>query len=431
MTSTLARLILLLVPTIAAAQAPPGLHRTPVAGGFSAPLAVRHAGDARLFVLEQGGRIRIVEGGSVRATPFLHIGSGGTPPPHGFTSGGERGLLGVAFAPDYASSGRFYINYTDGNGDTVVARYSRDAGDANRADPNSGVVILRIDQDFANHNGGDLHFGPDGMLYIGLGDGGSGNDPCNRAQTLAFAELDNSSSCAADSPFLNSGGEARSRALLGKLLRIDVSRSGDSGERCGLSAGSAGYAVPNDNPYAGGDGICDEVYASGLRNPWRFSFDRANGELWIGDVGQNAREEIDRLPAGQAGLNFGWRCREGAIATPSASCLNPGRSFVDPVLDYGRDLGGSITGGYRYRGPQASMQGRYFFADFVSGRHFVYNPDDPGSGFTVWRQGGNPSSFGEGADGELYYTDFSNGCLYRLDADRTFQSGFEALACAL
>jgi glucose/arabinose dehydrogenase len=429
-------LALALAPALLPAQElPADLRFETFVSGLNQPLGVRHAGDSRLFVIQQSGQIRLIAGGVLQATPFLNFvaSSGGTPPPQGFTSGGERGLLGLAFAPDYAASGVFYVHYTDGNGDTVIARYRRSAGDANLADAASGEAVLRIDQDYANHNGGDLHFGLDGMLYIGMGDGGSGNDPCNRAQTLAFASLSGAASggsgndCPADTSFLNGGGQANSRALLGKLLRIDVSTAGTGGERCGLFSGGSGYGIPNDNPYAGSDGICDEVFASGLRNPYRFSFDRLHGDIWIGDVGQGAREEMDRNPATVGGLNFGWRCREGFIATPGISCTNP-PSFTDPIADYPRDQGQSITGGFRYRGPIGGLHGLVFYGDFVSGRQFVLSRRSGSWVQTVWRAtGGNPAGYGEDLAGNLYLADYG-GTIFRLAATSPviFRSGVEA-----
>lgn len=402
--------------------APPDLRLEQVATGFNSPVALRHAGDARLFIVEQGGRIHIIDGGATLPTPFLDFSTDA--PPTGFTSNGERGLLGLAFAPNFATSRHAYVYYTDGEGDSVVARYTVPAGTPNQADPNTHEVILRIDQDFANHNGGDLHFGPDGFLYIGLGDGGSSNDPCNRAQTLAFAELQDDGSCAVDSGFTANTGDARSRALLGKMLRIDVASTGSSSERCGLSGDSVGYAIPAGNPYAAGDGICDEVWAAGLRNPYRFSFDRLTGDLLIADVGQGAREELDVAPAGVGGLNFGWRCREGDIATPNVSCSNP-PAFTDPVLAYDRSVGGSVTGGFRYRGPQAGLDGTYLFADFVSGRQFAAKPVAGSWIYRVWRDaGGNPSGFGEDAAGDVYMVEYG-GTISRIVTDRIFADGFE------
>lgn len=413
---------------------PPNLELQRVASGFNAPVALRSAPDnARLFVVEQGGAIRIVDQGVVLEAPFLQIaGSGGTSPPLGFTGGGERGLLGLAFHPDYANNGRFFIYYTDARGDSVVARYQRSADDANLADAASGSVVLRVDQDFSNHNGGDIHFGPDDMLYVGLGDGGRGNDPCNRAQTLEIADIltgiQNGEDCNVDGGFTGDGGDPASLALLGKMLRIDVDATTPAGgdERCGFGAvGTIPYGIPNDNPYAAADGICDEVWHAGLRNPFRFSFDRDTGDLWIGDVGQSAREEIDFVAGNVGGLNFGWRCREGEIAGGNTSlCANP-PPFTAPLLTYDRNVGQSITGGFRYRGPQAALTGIYFFADFITSRLFAFDPAQPGLGREDWRVlDGNPSSYGEGADGELYLVDYS-GCVFRLDAETILRDGFE------
>lgn len=410
----------LLLPAALLAQdtALPGdLRFDSFVGGFNQPLGVRHAGDARLFVIQQSGQIRIVSGGALVTTPFLNINpnQGGSAPALGFTTGGERGLLGLAFDPGYAGNGRFYIYYTDGSGDTVVERYVVSGGDANLADAGSGQVVLRIDQDFSNHNGGDLHFGLDGMLYIGLGDGGDGNDPCNRAQTLDPAALNNSGSCQVDGAFTGNGGDPDSRALLGKLLRIDVSTAGSGAERCGAGGSQTGYGIPNDNPYAGADAICDEVFAAGLRNPYRFSVDRRHGDFWIGDVGQGQREEIDRLPATVGGLNFGWRCREGFIATPGITCgITP--SFTDPITDHPRSDARSITGGYRYRGPIGGLNGLVFYGDFVTGRQFVLSRRTGQWLASTWRNtGGNPAGYGEGLDGHLYLADYG-GTVFRLAA---------------
>lgn len=408
---------------------PDDLRFEPFVSGLSQPLGVRHAGDSRLFVIQQGGQIRIISAGALLPTAFLNINSsqGGTSPPLGFTSGGERGLLGLAFDPDYASNGRLYIHYTDGNGDTVIARYLVSSDNPNTANAGSGQVVLRVDQDFGNHNGGDLHFGLDGMLYIGLGDGGSGNDPCNRAQTLAPAALNDSGSCEVDANFTSSGGDPDSRALLGKMLRIGVSGTGVGGGRCGAGGSETGYAIPADNPYAGADGVCDEVFASGLRNPYRFSVDRLLGDLWIGDVGQGAREEVSRLIAGQGGTNFGWRCREGFIATPNISCSDT-PPFEDPVVDHPRAEARSITGGYRYRGPNPNLFGMVFYGDFVTGRQFVLIESNGAWQASTWRNnGGNPAGYGEDLEGNLYLADYG-GTIFRLEAAEPalFADGFEA-----
>src|SRR3954452_14549377 len=282
----------------------------PIASGLDQPVALTHAGDTRLFITEQTGTIRIHDALGLRATPFLDIRSL-------VLSGGERGLLSVAFHPRYRDNGLFYVYYTNRNGDNNLARYQV-SSDPDRADPASGVVLLTIPHpSFANHNGGQLAFGPDGFLYIGTGDGGSGGDP------------------AENGPNIN--------ALLGKLLRIDV------------NSGSP-YGIPPTNPFAtatAGNGA-HEVWSYGLRNPWRFSFDSLNGDLYVGDVGQDLWEEIDYQPAGAAGgRNYGWDCREGAhdYSDPNgdmnANC-GPVTS-VDPVLEYDHSLGCAVIGGPVFR----------------------------------------------------------------------------------
>ncbi|HCY81211.1 MAG TPA: hypothetical protein DHV22_06195, partial [Xanthomarina gelatinilytica] len=242
-----------------------------VASGFNDPLSIRNAGDDRLFIVEQGGHIKIINSdGSVNNTSFLDIDSK-------VLSGGERGLLGLAFHPQYASNGYFYVNYTDNNGDTVVSRYTVNPPDANTVSASTEVILLTVTQPNSNHNGGDLAFGNDGYLYIGLGDGGSSGDPGDRAQDLT--------------------------TLLGKMLRIDVNSS----------SGGLNYDIPAGNPFPNTQepNALPEIWAYGLRNPWRFSFDRQTHDLWIGDVGQGQIEEIDMVPLNQAAVNYGWRCYEG------------------------------------------------------------------------------------------------------------------------
>ena len=351
-----------------------------VAEGFASPVFVTApAGDARLFVAEQGGKIRILNlrTGRVKRTPFLVV--------RNIVAGGEQGLLGLAFDPDYATNGFFYVNVTRaGDGATEIRRYRVSANNPDRAAPASERLILQYAQPFANHNGGWLGFGPDGFLYIAAGDGGSGNDPNNNAQN--------------------------SNVLLGKILRIDVQHP----------SGGRAYGIPAGNPFAGGGGA-PEVWDYGLRNPWRCSFDRTTGDLWIGDVGQSAREEVDLHRAGEAGgKNFGWRVFEGKIRTPGISDPAPANA-VGPVHDYQHDVGQAIIGGYVCRSPLRNMRGLYLFGDAISGRIWTFRPRNGTAtqlrdrSVQVTRQHGIPglSSFGEDGAGRLYAVSLS-GRIYRF-----------------
>ncbi|MEX2542306.1 MAG: PQQ-dependent sugar dehydrogenase [Trueperaceae bacterium] len=346
-----------------------------IASGLQSPTAIVDAGDdsGRLFVLEQPGRIRIIADGQLLPEPFLDL-SGS------ISDGGERGLLGLAFHPDYAGNGRFFVDYTDPNGHTVVARYSVSADDPNRADSESAAEVLRVEQPYANHNGGQLGFGPDGYLYVSLGDGGAGGDPHDHGQNPA--------------------------TLLGTLLRLDV----DAAEP---------YAVPADNPFVDNDDARPEIWAYGLRNPWRFSFDRETGDLWIADVGQNVWEEINLQAAGSGGgENYGWNVMEGAHCfEPSEGCDREG--LVLPVIEYDHDQGCSVTGGYRYRGSALpGLAGVYVYADYCSGEIWGASPNDEG-GWTsesLLQSGVRVSAFGEDESGELYLADHGGGAIYRLRA---------------
>jgi glucose/arabinose dehydrogenase len=405
-------------PALLAGGVPADVTLETAFGGatFSTPVALRHAGDGsgRKFVVERSGRIRVVDsGGSVLAAAFLDDGDGDFADP--VSTAGEGGLLGLAFHPDYASNGRFYVYYTWDNGTGLISRISEFtvSADPNIADPASERVILEVPQDFSNHNGGDIHFGPDGYLWIGFGDGGSGNDPCNRGQTLDPADL------------LDCGSHPTTpaKALLGKMVRIDVDNTTSAGDNdlCAADGdGAAAYAIPADNPFGTSSAVvfsdrfetvleaCPEVWAYGMRNPYRFSFDRDTGDLWIGDVGQNTWEEINHeLAADPGGNNYGWKICEGSFERGSDSTACPLADHFGPIHDYsntgcGSGGNGSVTGGFRYRGPVTSLQGTYVFGDFCSGR--VWFMTDIGGSFTVdeFTNIGNIYGFGEDEAGELY-----------------------------
>jgi glucose/arabinose dehydrogenase len=356
-----------------------GVMLEPVVLGLAEPIGITNAGDGsgRLFVNERGGRIRIVDGdGSLRGRDFVDL-SGR------LEAGGERGLLGVAFHPDFAANGRVFVHYSRrGDGATIISELTASA-DRSSADPASERIILTLGQPFANHNGGQLAFGPDGYLYIGLGDGGSGGDPFGNAQNRGV--------------------------LLGKILRIDVD---------GPHAPGKEYGLPDDNPYAGEgvspDAGLPEIWAYGLRNPWRFSFDRETGDLYIGDVGQNAFEEIDRQPAdSDGGENYGWDLFEASHCSSGCDSI----AAVAPVAEYGHDAGCSVSGGYVYRGTaQLAMTGTYLFGDYCSGTIWTLPAGDGLSPRHLADTDLGISSFGEGEDGEIYVVDIFDGRLYRLIA---------------
>ncbi len=345
----------------------PAIGLQPLVSGLESPVYVTPAGDGtgRLFVVEQAGTIRVIREGKLLPRPFLDI------RPR-VTSGGEMGLLSVAFHPQYARNGRFFVNYT-ANGEnlrTVIAEY-RVSSDPNVAEATERV-LLRISQPFRNHNGGLNLFGPDGMLYIGMGDGGSGGDPMNNGQRLD--------------------------TLLGKLLRLNVDADSP-------------YGVPRDNPFVGRSGARGEIWAYGLRNPWRFSFDRATGRLFLADVGQNRYEEIDLIAKGG---NYGWRLMEGAHCfNPAEGCSTGG--LEKPIAEYGRESGCSVTGGFVYRGSRLrDLAGRYLFADYCSGR--IWTLRENGG---RWVMEGlrdtelSVSSFGEDQAGEIYVVDH-RGTVYQI-----------------
>jgi glucose/arabinose dehydrogenase len=352
----------------------------PFATGVNKPVCLANAGDNRLFVIDQTGYIYIIDSlGIVNTQPYLDI-------HERVISGGEQGLLGVAFHPQYTTNGYFYVNYTGAGDSTHISRFSVSTGSPDLADPSSEYKLMTIFQPFTNHNGGDLNFGPDGYLYIGLGDGGSGGDPGNRAQNLM--------------------------EYLGKMLRINV----DNGNP---------YVIPPTNPFFNSTTALGEIWALGLRNPWRFSFDRLTGDFWIADVGQNAIEEIDFQPAASTGgENYGWRCYEGNQVYNDTGCA-PAATFTFPVYTYPHGDECSVIGGYVYRGdPSSAFYGYYFFADYCSDRIWTLHQEGnnwikedfgrfPGNSF---------STFGESSDGRLYIAGLTSGNIYSVSLN---SSGIE------
>jgi glucose/arabinose dehydrogenase len=349
---------------------------------LSQPLFLTYAPSdgSRLFIVEKTGRIRVVKNGRLLAAAYLDLSTK-------VSSGGEQGLLGLAFSPDFSASGRLYVDYTDRSGNTNVVRYTvtDPASDAPRISATQRVLL--VDQPYSNHNGGCIAFGPDRYLYIGLGDGGSEGDPQKRGQDPA--------------------------TLLAKVLRIDVGETGSG------SSIPATYRVPADNPFVGRSGYRSETWAWGLRNPWRFSFDRQTGELWIGDVGQNAWEEIDLLPKGRGGQDLGWSLLEGTHPYPPSSPEPPDLSrFTMPIVEYSHQLGDAVTGGYVYRGSKNPvLVGVYLYGDYGSGRiwglrHAAQTTDAQLADTQL-----NISSFGEDAAGELYVCDLG-GSVWEISAAR-------------
>ncbi len=354
---------------ISATNTPPSVPTFPdpnayqwqmIVSGLVRPVDLQADGSGRLFIIEKVGRIRILQDGGLLDQPFLDITD------RVRSSGNEQGLLGLAFDPHYAQSGRFFVDYTDNNCDDVIARFQVSA-DTNAADANSEVKLLGVEDPFPNHNGGVLAFGPDGYLYAGFGDGGSQGDPFGNAQNV--------------------------NVLLGKILRLDV----DSAEP---------YAVPPDNPFG------NEVWAYGLRNPWRLSFDRLTGDLYIGDVGQNTWEEIDYLPAGAGGgTNFGWNVREGLHAYNGGASPN----FTDPVAEYSHQEGGcSVTGGYVYRGLMPQWKGIYLYGDYCTGLIWgLFHSQAGWQKQQLFDLDVTITSFGQDVAGEIYLLSDSGG-VYRL-----------------
>ncbi len=416
------------------AEIPPDVTLDPIPGisGLIDPLGIKHAGDGsgRLFIVEQSGRIRVLKDDALLSTPLVELGNLVT------NAGFEQGLLDIAFHPQFALNGRFYLHYSAGSerpagtspGDTIVGEFTI-TDDPNVANNVPDRIILTVTQDFGNHNGGQMRFDPDGYLYLGLGDGGSGNDPCNRAQTLNPADLVDPASCTSSASLDDS------LALLGKMLRVDVDNPTPFGANNLCAAdpdGSANYAIPSDNPFFGQADRCGEVLLYGLRNPWRWSFDRQTMDMWIGDVGQNTWEEVDLLPWSLAsGDNLGWKICEGSFLRGSFdaedACDDP--STVLPVLEYrtGQNGNCSVTGGYRYRGPVTSLRGRYIYSDFCSGRIWFAEPDNGGWSEEVFGlAGGNVRSLGEDEEGQLYLLSGQSLLRFNGNLELLFTDGFES-----
>jgi glucose/arabinose dehydrogenase len=372
---------------ITSAFAQPTLTFTAFSSGYSRVIDIRHCNDSRLFMVQQAGKIFICDSlGIKNPTPFLDLTGICTNPA---STGDERGLLGMTFHPDYKNNGYFYVNYTAiSGGATTIARYSVNPADSNLAVLSSGTVLLTITQPYSNHNGGCLRFGPDGYLYIGTGDGGSANDPGNRGQDRT--------------------------QLLGKMLRIDVDNP----------QAPLAYGIPADNPYVSSTTNRKEIWTYGLRNPWKWSFDRIYGDLWIGDVGQNAWEEIDYEPLGTpGGRNYGWRCYEGNVTTSGVSQTGcPAfNTTTAPIAVYSHSTGCSVTGGYMYRGAKhASLYGHYIYTDYCDSRIRLIKKNNNGT-FTNYDLGtvasaGEYVAFGEDYRGELYLANSFNGTVRKIGA---------------
>jgi len=379
---------------ILSAQTSPTVVFEDLGLNLSAPVDLTHAGDGsdRLFAVQRNGLIKVIDlaTNELLEGDYLDIVSR-------VRSGGERGLLGLAFHPDFASNGYFFVNYTSrtrgdsiSNGTSVIARFQAETAGSGQVNPETEVILLTVRQPFGNHNAGDLAFGPDGYLYVPFGDGGSANDPDDYSQD--------------------------STALLGKMLRLDVDNP----------AAGKNYGIPADNPYLSFANVPDEVWAFGLRNPWRIAFDRSTGDLWIADVGQGAREEVSVQPAtSTGGENYGWDCREGNLGFGQSSVnCDPTNNYRDPIFDYGRSSvngGQSITGGYVYRGTQADdLLGHYLCADYESNNFFLLTPEGANGRELILQPVGDSirsiSTFGEAENGDLYAASL-NGEVYHLTSN--------------
>lgn len=341
------------------------------ADGFDTPVDIKHANDSRLFIVEKHGTIKILnEDGNVNTQNFLDIDD------RVRSRSNEQGLLGLAFHPEYSleNGGYFFVNYTNNDGDTTISKFHVDSN-LEVADPTSEVILLEIEQPYSNHNAGNLVFGKDGYLYVGTGDGGSGGDPGNRAQN--------------------------GKSLLGKMLRIDVDKGSP-------------YTIPPDNPFIQNNDILDEIWALGLRNPWKYSFDHVTGDLWIADVGQNEIEEINRISNNKQGSNFGWRCFEGTSSYKNDDCKTSSLGMEFPIAEYQQTSGRcSITGGYVYRGKRmTSLVGKYIFADYCTSELGIINDANEISFQETNVEG--ISTFGEDIYGELYVAGLFDGKIYKI-----------------
>ncbi|MEO0894857.1 MAG: PQQ-dependent sugar dehydrogenase [Bacteroidota bacterium] len=357
------------------AQNEPKIVFEEIVTGLNRPVDIAHAGDSRTFIVEKRGVIKIMNPDyTIETEPFLDIRSRVRSGPS------EMGLLGMAFHPDFANNGYFFLNYNNGN-TTRVSRFRVSLTNVNEGDPDSEEIFMTVSQPFTNHNAGDIAFGPDSMLYITMGDGGSGGDPGNRSQN--------------------------GTNLLGKILRVNVD--------------SLPYTIPTDNPFVGNPNVADEVWSIGWRNPWRFSFDRMTGEMWVADVGQGRWEEVNVEPAGMGGLNYGWRCYEGTSTFNTGGCGSPA-AYTDPIFEYDHFslLGSSITGGFVYRGSEyPNMQGYYLVGDYNSGNVWTINKVDSTGDYNSTLLGllmgrDELSSFGEDANGELYAASYNEGKIFAI-----------------
>ena len=420
--------------SLAMAQAIPGLSVTPMPGSYSSPVAVRapHDGSGRLFVVQKGGAIRVIKNGVALPTAFLTV---------SVTSNSESGLLGLACHPNFGKpdlphNTEFYIAYTRPGGqaqlgstpDQVIARYTVPTPDADVATP-SGTIVLRVPDLAGNHNGGDIHFGPDGYLYYSMGDGGPQNNAHGFAQCLWKKPADNNQNSCGTNP------SGTQYFLLGKMLRIDVDNRGGavSADMCGSTGISpAEYSIPSGNPHVGSSNTCDEIFAHGMRNPWRFSFDRATGDLVIGDVGQGQYEEVTVQPAGTGGGDHGWHRCEGrhyfSPSGPGTDCPAT-TGTIAPALEYNHGGGRcAITGGFVYRGPSQPLQGTYFFGDSCVGALNYATASGP-----IWDAGGlqntglavsSPYGYGEDEVGNVYIAQVS-GVVLKIQSDFIYANGFD------